>query len=88
VTLEPENVPAGRGESAPAAKSSSPAKTPATAAKAPERQDAASYTIQRGDTLTRIAKKHGISVDDILKANAGLSADSIRDGQVITIPAR
>lgn len=88
VTLEPENVPAGRSESAPAAKSSSPAKTPATAAKAPERQDAASYTIQRGDTLTRIAKKHGISVDDILKANAGLSADSIRDGQVITIPAR
>lgn len=79
VTLEPEKAPA---------KPAGQPKTPATAAKAPEKQAAASYTIQRGDTLTKIAKKHGLSVDEILKANDGLSADSIRDGQVITIPGR
>ncbi|NDY56680.1 LysM peptidoglycan-binding domain-containing protein [Desulfovibrio sulfodismutans] len=83
VTLEPEKAPAKSAEPQAAAK-----KTPATAAKAPEKQAAGSYTIQRGDNLTKIAKKHGLSVDEILRANDGLSADSIRDGQVITIPGR
>ncbi|MEF3697073.1 LysM peptidoglycan-binding domain-containing protein [Desulfolutivibrio sp.] len=88
VTLEPEKAPAKSAEPQATAKPAGPAKAPATAVKAPEKQGAASYTIQRGDTLTKIAKKHGLSVDEILKANDGLSADNIRDGQVITIPAR
>lgn len=84
VTLEQDAASAKTAEPAPAVKPAVPAKT----AKAPEKQDSAPYTIQRGDTLTKIAKKHGLTVDDILKANEGLAADNIRDGQVITIPAR
>jgi len=45
----------------------------------------ASYTIQSGDTLTAIASKHNITVDDILKKNPGLDADKISVGQKIKI---
>jgi N-acetylmuramoyl-L-alanine amidase len=44
------------------------------------------YTIARGDTLSGIAVRYGISARRIKEAN-GLSNDRIRVGQVITIPA-
>ena len=86
VTLEPEKAPEKTAPPAKAAETKAPAKAPE--AKAPERQGPGQYTIQRGDNLTKIAKKHNVTVEDILKANEGLSADTIRDGQVIAIPAR
>lgn len=88
VTVDGEKGP---GKSPPPSESASPAKPPRTAApehKAQEKSGPTSYTIVRGDTLTRIAKKHNVTVEDILKANEGLSADTIRDGQVIAVPAR
>lgn len=91
VTLEPETPPAKPAQTPPpaAATPAKPgAKAPATEQKAQERREPGQYTIQRGDNLTKIAKKNNITVEEILKANEGLSADSIRDGQVITIPAR
>ncbi|MCS7313156.1 MAG: LysM peptidoglycan-binding domain-containing protein, partial [Acidobacteria bacterium] len=27
------------------------------------------YTVQRGDTLSEIAKRHGVSLQDLLRAN-------------------
>ncbi len=46
------------------------------------------YTVKNGDSLYKIAKNYpGISADDIKKAN-GLSSDSIKPGQKLTIPAR
>jgi len=44
------------------------------------------YTIARGDTLSGIAVRYGVSARRIKEAN-GLRNDTIRVGQVITIPA-
>jgi N-acetylmuramoyl-L-alanine amidase len=43
------------------------------------------YTIVRGDTLSEIASRYGISAQS-LKSRNGLSNDNIRVGQVILIP--
>lgn len=44
------------------------------------------YTISRGDTLSEIASRHGVTTRRIKEAN-GMRNDVIRVGQVITIPA-
>lgn len=44
------------------------------------------YRVQRGDTLWRIAHRHGISVDQLKAVNA-MGNDRIRPGQVLDIPA-
>ncbi len=43
------------------------------------------YTVQKGDTLSVIAKKFKVSVDQIKHAN-GLSNDKIMEKQVLTLP--
>lgn len=47
---------------------------------------AEAYTVQAGDTPIGIAKKHGISVKDLLKANKSLEPSKMRVGQTLTIP--
>lgn len=46
------------------------------------------YTVLKGDTLTSIARKHGITVPALLQANgiAPENADTLRDGQTLNIP--
>lgn len=44
------------------------------------------YVIKSGDTLTRIAKNHGVTVSDIMTANSLSDADKIITGKVIKIP--
>lgn len=44
------------------------------------------YTVQPGDTLGRIAKEHGVSVNDLVKANNISNPNLIYPGQVLTIP--
>ncbi|WP_255611661.1 N-acetylmuramoyl-L-alanine amidase [Marinobacterium arenosum] len=44
------------------------------------------YRVVRGDTLSLIASRHGVSLSMLKKANR-LSHDRIRVGQVLTIPA-
>lgn len=46
------------------------------------------YTVNPGDTLSAIARRHGISLDDLLNANPALRAnpDLIRVGQEIALP--
>lgn len=55
-----------------------------------EAEDATSqvarYVVRRGDTLWRIAHRHGTSVDRIRAANA-IPSNTIRPGQVLEIPA-
>jgi murein DD-endopeptidase MepM/ murein hydrolase activator NlpD len=46
---------------------------------------AGSYTVKQGDSLAKIAKSTGASIDDIKAAN-NLQASSIRIGQTLTIP--
>ncbi len=46
------------------------------------------YTVRRGDSLDKISKKYGLSVEKILKANPSIkNANRIRIGQKIVIPA-
>lgn len=44
------------------------------------------YTVVKGDTLSRIAREYGVSVDALRQAN-GISGDLIEIDQVLTIPA-
>lgn len=45
------------------------------------------YKIKSGDNLYSIAKRHGVTVDAIKRAN-NMTSDNIRAGQTITIPAK
>ncbi len=47
---------------------------------------AGAYTVQAGDTPVSIAKKHGISVEELLKANKSVKPTKIRVGQTLSIP--
>lgn len=66
-------VPAPAGSAAPA-----PTSTPAPAH--------ATYTVQKGDTLARIAKKTGGRVQDIINANKITDPALIQVGQTLFIP--
>ncbi len=44
------------------------------------------YTVQRGDTLYRIAVRHGVSVSDVMAFNNIANANHIEVGQQLTIP--
>ncbi|WP_240642325.1 muramidase family protein [Microbacterium sulfonylureivorans] len=48
----------------------------------------ASYTIQRGDTVTAIAKRHGVSTTTLLSANGLGWSSIIYPGQKLTIPLK
>lgn len=43
------------------------------------------YTVKKGDSLGRIASRHGIGLSSLRRAN-GISGDLIRPGQLLTIP--
>lgn len=45
------------------------------------------YTVQRGDTISSIALKFGVSIDDLLAANPDISPNAMPVGQVINIPS-
>jgi len=57
----------------------------AVGAAAPAHADA-HYTVQRGDTVSHIAARAGVSVASIAAANALANPSYIRIGQVLTIP--
>ena len=43
------------------------------------------YSVKKGDSLSRIASRHGIGLSSLRRAN-GIYGDLIRPGQVLTIP--
>ena len=45
------------------------------------------YTVKKGDILSRIARQYGVKVADLKAAN-GLTSDTIRVGQKLKIPAK
>ena len=70
------------GGTAATAPSTAPAPTPAPAPARP----GTSYTIQAGDTVSAIARRHGVSTETVLSANGLTWSSIIYPGQVITIP--
>lgn len=46
------------------------------------------YTVQRGETLKKIADDHGVSLSDLLEVNTIPNPNLIYPGQVITIPGK
>jgi LysM repeat protein len=50
------------------------------------RTEASQYTVVRGDNLSKIAQRYGLTVEDITRANGNMPPDTLRDGQVLTIP--
>jgi len=59
-----------------------PAVTTAPAASGESRE----YTIVRGDTLSKIASTHGVTLSAIMKANPGLDSRRLKIGKKIQIP--
>src|SRR5262249_43352985 len=46
------------------------------------------YTIKKGDTLSKVAKAHGITLDELLQANPSIkNPNKVSEGQQIVIPA-
>lgn len=46
------------------------------------------YVVRKGDNLTKIAKRYGVSVADILKVNPKITdANKIVEGETIRMPA-
>lgn len=57
-----------------------------TASKTPPVREQATYLVKPGDSVERIAKRHGVSVSSLNKLN-GLKSDSIiHPGQKLTLP--
>ncbi len=58
---------------------------PAAAIEAAKDGQSIQYTIQSGDSLSALAKKHGVTVGHIKKANS-LSSDKLMVGKSLSIP--
>ncbi len=84
--LVPQPKPAAADKAI--AKNSTPAAKPATPEKKPAPatpSTSGTYVVKSGDTLTKIARQHGISVASLKTAN-NLKSDLINGGQKLKIP--
>lgn len=68
--------------SEPAKKAAAPAKKKAATTANPS-----THKIRKGESLSTISKKYGVSVDALKKAN-GMTSDNLRAGQTLKIPAK
>jgi len=59
---------------------------PTTAANTTTTAAPVSYQVQRGDTLSSIAKRFSVAVDAIITANHLTDRDRLTEGQVLVIP--
>ena len=49
---------------------------------------AAKYTVKKGDTLNKIAKELGTTVEILAKSNRIADPDQIKEGQILLIPKK
>ena len=57
-------------------------------AAAPATGKPAAYPVKKGDSLERIAKKHGVSEAELLAANPGLTDKNLKAGASINLPGQ
>ncbi len=69
-----------QGQQAPEIPVKKPATQPTIAAAG------GTYTVSRGDTLSAIASRHGVTMASLISANALTNPDALSIGQVLTIP--
>ncbi|MDE6056494.1 MAG: LysM peptidoglycan-binding domain-containing protein [Muribaculaceae bacterium] len=74
-------------ETAAASKTTKATASKKQTAAASKKQKATTHTIKSGENLGRIAKKYGVTVEAIKKAN-GMKTDAIRAGKELKIPAK
>lgn len=84
----PASAPVAVAVSAPAPKASKNASAVSSALTPASRQTSqpATYTLQAGDTLSRVAALYNVSVRDLLACNDMEDANRIRQGQVLQLP--
>jgi LysM repeat protein len=85
----PSNAPIAVLDTADPTATSQPEPTSAPTATAEPIGETATYieyTVQKGDLLNDIAKKHNVTTKDILAINEISNADSLTVGQVLRIP--
>jgi LysM repeat protein len=46
------------------------------------------HTVKEGDTLAKVARRNGVSVGELLKANKGIDPDRIAPGQRLVVPGK
>ena len=46
------------------------------------------HIVKQGESLTKIAKKYGVSLQEILKANSIKDPDSVKAGEKIKVPLK
>lgn len=71
------------GSTTPAGVSTTPVPT-----KAPASTSGQKYVVQAGDTLSGIADKFGVTIDQLITANKLQNPDLLMPGQELVIPAR
>jgi len=46
------------------------------------------HTVKEGDTLAKVARRNGVTVGELLKANRGIDPDRIAPGQRLVVPGK
>ncbi|WP_462410331.1 C40 family peptidase [Neobacillus sp. Marseille-QA0830] len=86
--LTSDRIYAGKTLKVPGQTSSTPAVTaPAAVTPAPTPVAGSEYTVQSGDTLSKIAAKYGTTVQELKTLN-GLTYDMIYAGQTLKVPSQ
>jgi LysM repeat protein len=76
----------GGSRSDPARATAAPKTSPPTQAPTTTTLGPVNYQVRRGDTLTVIARRFGVSIETIVSANQLTNQDNLAEGQILRIP--
>lgn len=75
-----------QGASSSPVPATTPSPEPVSLAPAEDGSERMQYTIESGDTLSKVARKLGISLDSLMRANPGIEPRYLRIGQKVYVP--